>query len=87
MLEIEAEKLREERRAKMKEIKENLTNGLWRDGVTSAPNVREVDEFHEELTAAERRKRTAEKVDSAGHLAPKQRMTLTQRKNEKVREF
>ena len=25
-------RLREERRAKMKEIKENMSNGLWREG-------------------------------------------------------
>lgn len=66
MIEEEAARLREERRAKMKEIKDNLTNDLWnRDGVTSAPDVREVNEFHEELSAAERRKRTAEKMLAA----------------------
>ena len=26
-------RLREERRAKMKEIKENMSNGLWREGM------------------------------------------------------
>ena len=47
----EAERLRRERRAKMLEIKENMANSLWnRDSVTSAPAVREVDEYNEELT-------------------------------------
>ena len=32
MIEEEADRLREERRAKMKEIKENMSNGLWREG-------------------------------------------------------
>ena len=68
----------------MQEIKENMTSGLWRDGITSAPNVREVDEFHEELTAAERRKRTAEKMGSAGKIGPKEKMQLSSRLNEKV---
>ena len=70
----------------MKAIKENLTNELWqRDGATSAPSIREVDEFHEELSAAEKRKRTAERelrlLEAAG---PKQKFQLTSRKSETV---
>ena len=52
----EAERLRRERRAKMLEIKENMANSLWnRDSVTSAPAVREVDEYNEELTGKKKK--------------------------------
>lgn len=71
-------RLREERRAKMQEIKENMDSNLWRDGVTSAPHVREVNEFQEELSAAEKRKRTAEKM-KAELAAPKAKLQLSSR--------
>ncbi len=75
-MDVEAERMREERRAKMQEIKKNMDENLWeRDGVTSAPSVREVDEFHEELTAAEKRKRTAEKLKAA-QMPPAERAKL-----------
>lgn len=82
MIEAEALKLREERRAKMKEIKENLTNDLWnRDGLTSAPNVVEVDEFHEELSAAEKQKRlSVEKQLCLQNGGVKSKIQLTSRK-------
>lgn len=75
----EEARLREERRAKMQEIKENMDSSLWRDGVTSAPSVREVNEFHEELTAAEKRKRTAEKMLKQTEAGPKAKLQLSSR--------
>ena len=86
MIEAEAERLREERRAKMKEIKENMSNGLWRDGVTSAPDVREVDEFHEELSAAEKRLRRSKDnlVKGKSPIVPKDKLHLSKRNIEKV---
>jgi len=81
MIQEEADRLRLERKAKMREIKENISNGLWkeREGVTSAPNVTEVDEFHEELSAAEKRKRTAEKILQQQNLGPKAKLKLSTR--------
>merc|ERR550534_859343 len=75
-------RLREERRAKMKEIKENMSNGLWREGVTSAPDVREVDEFQEELSAAEKQKRRIQDKLVNGKPVPKDKLNLSLRKNE-----
>lgn len=85
MIEAEASKLREERRAKMKEIKNNLNKDLWnRDGVTSAPNVVEVDEFHEELSAAEKQKRlSVEKQLCLQNGGVKSKIQLTSRKVKK----
>ena len=81
MIQEEADRLRLERKAKMREIKENISNGLWkeREGVTSAPNVTEVDEFHEELSAAEKRKRTAEKILQQQNSGPKAKLKLSTR--------
>jgi len=73
-------RLREERRAKMKEIKENMSNGLWREGVTSAPDVREVDEFQEELSAAEKQKRRIQDKLVNGKPVPKDKLNLSVRK-------
>ena len=43
MIEEEADRLREERRAKMKEIKENMSNGLWREG--KGPSIKDIRFF------------------------------------------
>jgi hypothetical protein len=80
----EAERLREERRVKMQEIKENMANSLWRDSATSAPSVREVDEFHEDLSAGDRRKRTAEKLQTQKEAGPKDKLQLEARKRKQV---
>ena len=45
--------------------------------MTSAPNLTEVDEFQEELSAAEKRKRTAEKLQKSQELGPKSKLKLT----------
>ena len=84
MIQEEADRLRSERKAKMREIKENISNSLWkeRESVTSAPDLTEVDEFHEELSAAEKRKRTAEKLLQAQQKSgPKAKLKLATRSN------
>ena len=85
-MDLEAERLREERRSKMQEIKKNMADSLWdREAVTSAPSVREVDEFHEDLSAAEKRKRTAERKAQQLIPAEKAKLQLSTRKRSNVR--
>ena len=85
MIEQEAESLRQERRAKMQQIKDNMTStDLWRDGVTSAPSIREVDEFQEDLTAAEKRKRLMMEKATNQNGGPKAKLKLTTRKSDPV---
>ena len=59
---------------------------LWnRDAVTSAPSVREVDEYHQDLTAAEKRKKTAEKLKNQKITAgPKDKLILKGRQKDEV---
>ena len=53
-------------------------------GVTSAPDVREVDEFQEELSAAEKQKRRIQDKLVNGKPVPKDKLNLSVRKNEQV---
>ena len=53
-------------------------------GVTSAPDVREVDEFQEELSAAEKQKRRIQDKLVNGKPVPKDKLNLSLRKNEQV---
>jgi predicted nucleic acid-binding Zn-ribbon protein len=53
-------------------------------GVTSAPDVREVDEFQEELSAAEKQKRRIQDKLVNGKTVPKDKLNLSVRKNEQV---
>ena len=54
------EMLRAERRLKMAALKQEMGRGVDRQSVTSAPSVKHVDEYLEELSAAEKRKRLSE---------------------------
>ena len=66
----------------------NPPNSLWnRDTVTSAPKVRDVDEYNEELKAAEKRKKTGGKGHQEGlkaNLGPKDKLLLKERPKDKV---
>ena len=53
-------------------------------GVTSAPDVREVDEFQEELSAAEKQKRSIQDKLVNGKTVPKDKLNLSVRKNEQA---